>query len=186
MLFRSETDVPTSAPFGSMIAPTPTFVPVATTPSPWKRPPIPTPTVVPIAVNQPGTTCPDGSPAPKFPNECEIDCPRTGPPPVFGCVKFCDVRPILGCLPLCPTTVTALVPGGCRERCCDMNDDNSNDDVEPTSAPLSAIIGSDDTPPSSKPVRQMKLFDIFAGDRNHWDPIGWESRRAMMRRVRYL
>jgi hypothetical protein len=140
-------------------------------------------------------TCPDGSPAPKFPEECEVDCPRTGPPPVFGCVKFCDVRPVLGCAPLCPTTVTAIVPGGCRERCCSRNDDNTNnnsndddDDVEPTSAPVIAIIGNDDTPPSSKPVRQMKLFDIFGGGMyNYWEPNGWASRREMMqrRRIRY-
>lgn len=138
---------------------------------------------MPLADNQPGMACPDGSLAPRFPGECEIDCPMTGPPPVFGCVKFCDVRPIPGCAPVCPTTVSVIVPGGCRERCCDMNDDEV-DDVEPTSAPLSAIIGNDDdNPPSSKPVRQMKLFDMFEEDHyDRWDPAGWGERREMMRR----
>jgi hypothetical protein len=46
-----------------------------------------------------------------------VDCPRFGARPA-GCVVFCDRRPIFGCAPLCPSTVTEIVPGGCRERCC--------------------------------------------------------------------
>ena len=131
----------------------PTKSPVELTSSPTKSPVVPPrkvptnapetdlPSAVPI-VNI-AASCPDGSPGPFFPDECDVDCPLSGPS-VPGCVKFCDVRPIFGCAPVCSGTVMAILPGGCRERCC--RDNNITPTDPPTSSPAVNIIETPNVP----------------------------------------
>lgn len=166
----SPTEPPTTSPVDFTIQPAlsptkvpisrPTKVPVAPPRKlPTNTPETDLPTAVPI-VNI-SSSCPDGSAGPKFPNECKVDCPLSGPP-VPGCVKFCDVRRIFGCAPVCSGSITAILPGGCRERCCR---DIITPTDQPTSTPAVKIIDTPN-PPNPTPFRPMLTSDLDDDDSN--------------------